>query len=136
MIALEAVLKDNDTVRSIDRFESKVRQKLLFSGTAETARHVYEEVRLNASGARAPEGKPDSRTKALYNAIYRAYIPERSSDAVKVYFVTWRHADAPHGHLVEFGTSRSPAHPFVRPAVAAIPRALKAGIRKMQDRAR
>jgi HK97 gp10 family phage protein len=25
---------------------------------------------------------------------------------------------APHAHLVEFGTSRTPAHPFFRPAIA------------------
>jgi HK97 gp10 family phage protein len=26
---------------------------------------------------------------------------------------------APHAHLVEFGTSRAPAHPFFRPAVSS-----------------
>jgi len=135
MVKVETKLS-GDLVGALNRYESKIKQQLLFTGTAEAARVVYEEVQVNASGARkgGPGDPPGRFTGNLSKSIYRAYIPERSSDELKTYIVTWRHKDAPHGHLLEFGTSRSPAYPFVRPAVARIPEALKSGLAKMERR--
>ena len=36
---------------------------------------------------------------------------------------------APHAHLVEFGTSHSPAHPFFRPAIDATAEKVKEGLK-------
>lgn len=90
----------------------------------------------------------------LQNAIYLAYKDNKSSEERVVYSVTWNGKKAPHGHLLEFGhwqpykvvklpngqwfTTKellpSPkwtaAHPFLRPAMGAIPRAQAAMIQR------
>jgi len=46
---------------------------------------------------------------------------------------------APHAHLVEFGTSRAPAHPFFRPAIDScrekVADGLKDGIKDLIEKA-
>lgn len=93
------------------------------------AKLLYEEVKLNASPPRM--GK---KTGNLEKSIYRFYIPEKSGEAVKTYKITYNHAIAPHGHLLEFGTSRAPAHPFVRPAFSRVGDAIAAGKARMAER--
>jgi HK97 gp10 family phage protein len=113
----------------IAKFEADVKEKVMFSGVAAMAKVIYDEVKLNASPPRL--GK---KTGNLEASIYRAYSPEKSSDAVKTYNISWNKRKAPHGHLVEFGTSRAPAHPFVRPAFARINEAIEAGKQRMSER--
>ncbi|TXK26402.1 hypothetical protein FVQ98_14535 [Ottowia sp. GY511] len=75
---------------------------------AEAAARVYRDDVIQ----RVPK-----RTGLLASAIYEAYSPERSEDGKShTYHVSWNKRKAPHGHLIEFGTSRAPAHPFLRPA--------------------
>jgi len=137
MIDIETKLT-GDITSALDRYEQRIKQQVLLSGVAAMARVMYDEVKLNASGARksGPGSPPGRVTGNLAKSIYRAYIPERSTDAVKTYVVTWRKGPAagdgaPHGFLIEFGTSRSPAFPFVRPAIARMNAALEAGKRRM-----
>jgi HK97 gp10 family phage protein len=57
----------------------------------------------------------------LRNAIYQAFSKDNSiefGDGYKkaTYHIAWNHQDAPYGFMVEFGTSRAAAHPFLRPA--------------------
>jgi HK97 gp10 family phage protein len=96
-----------------------VNQKVAIEGTAAMAKVVYDEARLNAS-RHVKSGK-------LLGAIYRVYSPERSGDTRKTYRISWNKKKAPHGHLIEFGTSRAPAYPFLRPAASRIPAAIEAG---------
>ncbi|MGV7210499.1 HK97-gp10 family putative phage morphogenesis protein [Oxalobacteraceae bacterium A2-2] len=63
----------------------------------------------------------------LRRAIYRVYSREKSSLTVQTYRVSWNHTKAPYGYMVEFGTARAAAHPFMRPAVARMPDAIAAG---------
>lgn len=70
---------------------------------------------------KAPPGA--KKAKAYYfdpgtlrDAIYQVFAPERSGDGYAHYVVSWNHQKAPYGFMVEFGTSRAPARPFVRPA--------------------
>lgn len=90
---------------------------------------LYEEVLL-----RVPVSKKARKTKrgrviapgALKASIYQAYSKDNSGKGFATYHSSWNYRKAPHGHLVEFGTSRTPAHPFLRPAHdAAAARALK-----------
>lgn len=63
---------------------------------------------------------------ALKASIYQAFSKDNSGEGFATYHCSWNYKKAPHGHLVEFGTSRAPAHPFLRPAHdAAAARALK-----------
>lgn len=52
----------------------------------------------------------------LYRAVYQAYMNQISGDAKASYRISWNKRKAPHGRLVEFGTSRMAAQPFLRPS--------------------
>ncbi len=56
------------------------------------------------------------KTGKLRNAIYQVHSKDKSIHGRHEYHVSWNRIKAPHGHLVEFGTSRAPAHPFLYPA--------------------
>lgn len=60
----------------------------------------------------------------LRNSIYQAFSKDNSMEigegyAKATYHVAWNHQEAPYGFMVEFGTSRASAHPFLRPAYDA-----------------
>ncbi len=59
------------------------------------------------------------KTGTLKSSIYQVFSKDNSTDDKAVYQVSWNHRKAPHGHLIEFGTSRDPAYPFIRPAFDA-----------------
>lgn len=111
---------------SLDRFAKDVQEKVLFSGAAAMASFMQDEVK-----SRVPV-----KTGLLQSAIYRAYSPERSTDEVKVYRISWNKAKAPHGQLVEFGTSRAAAQPFMRPAADRMQDAIRVGQSRMAARIR
>lgn len=101
------------------------------------AQIFYDEVKL-----RAPVSKKARKSKrgktivpgALRDSIYQAYSVDNSNDERATYHVSWNYKKAPHGHLVEFGTSRAPAHPFLRPSFdARSGDALKAAEARMID---
>ena len=57
----------------------------------------------------------------LREAIYQVFSERSSNDNRKVYHVGWNHntsqgKSVPYGFMVEFGTSRAAAHPFLYPA--------------------
>lgn len=78
----------------------------------------------------------------LRDAIYQVFSKDNSSAfgggyRNATYQVAWNHKKAPHGFMVEFGTSRAAAHPFLRPAYDATVRAaLDAGRRVYADNMR
>lgn len=136
MIKINTRLRGN-LEKNLTTFEDKVKDSIIFTGVAAGARLLYEEVKLNTSGARAtgePGGPPGVKTGNLNAAVYRAYSPEKSPDGVKTYRISVNKAKAPHWWLVEFGSSRTPAHPYLRPAAARIPDAIKAGKEAMRKR--
>lgn len=54
----------------------------------------------------------------LRDAIYQVFSKDNSFSDVSVYHISWNADKAPYGGMVEFGTSKAPAHSFVRRAVA------------------
>lgn len=67
------------------------------------------------------------KSGTLRNSIYQVYSKDNSSKAKATYHIAWNHQKAPYGFMVEYGTSRAPAHPFLRPAYeVANQRALQA----------
>lgn len=109
------------------------------------AQVVYDQVRANVARIKRHTGN-------LASSIYQAYSPDNSNPGQATYHISWNARRAPHGHLVEHGhlmryrvvrdarTGRlvtlknepiNPpvlvaARPFLRPAVAAFPRAEEA----------
>lgn len=125
---VEAKLKGDIDARLV-ALEKAVQEKVLISGVASMAKVIYEEVQLNASPP-----KLGRKTGNLLAAIYRVFSPELSTDARKTYRISWNHRKAPHGHLLEFGTKRAPAYPFLRPSFARIGAAIQAGQERMRER--
>lgn len=92
--------------------------------------HWFHGKSFKTTGKKYPYNKGD-----LKRAIYQAFSEDKSvvspfaaskgGYAVATYHVQWRHGDtagfkgAPYGFMVERGTSRAPAHPFMRPSFDA-----------------
>lgn len=108
-----------DMADGLDKFAKDIREKVLFSGVAAMAKVIYDEVVSNAEA--------NKKTGLLQSAIYRVYSPEKSGDDSKLYRISWNKRKAPHGGLIEYGTSRSPAYPFVRPAFDHMDAAIASG---------
>lgn len=113
----------------LSKFEAKMSESVLRTGAQSMAQVIYEEVKLNASPPRLGR-----KTGNLEAAIYQAYSPEKSVNGSQTYRISWNKRKAPHGNLIEFGTSRAPAHPFLRPAFSRINEAIEAGKEGMQQR--
>lgn len=124
MIAVETKLS-GDLSGDLDKFTKDVRDKVLFSGVAAMASVIYEAARTNAEA--------NKKTGLLQGSIYRVYSPEKSTAESKMYRISWNKRTAPHGHLIEFGTSRAPAYPFMRPAFDRINEAIAAGKARMAE---
>ena len=123
MIGIESKLT-GDVSHGLDKLAEKVQEKVLFSGVAAMAKVIYEAVLPNVP----------VKSGLLKSAIYRVYSPERSTGQRKTYRVSWNKKKAPHGHLVEFGTSRAPARPFLRPAFDRINEAIQQGKEAMAEK--
>lgn len=102
------------------------------------AQVLYDEVLLRVPVSTKVRKLKSGRTiapGALKASIYQVFSEDNSGRALATYHVSWNYRKAPHGHLVEFGTSRAPAKPFLRPAYEAkAPEALEASrARWVQD---
>lgn len=126
----------------VREFGEAVKDEVAIEGAAGMAFVIYEEARSRAPVSGAPHyfyGRQSKKTGVRYliqpgtlkNSIYRVFSPERSSPTLKLYRISWNHTTAPHGAMVEFGTSRAPAHPFMRPAVERLSDAITAGHARM-----
>lgn len=107
--------------QGLDAIEVESSQQVRAAAQA-GAQVLYDEVLV-----RVPVATKERKTKsgrvippgALKRSIYQAYSEDNSRDGRATYHVSWNYRKAPHGHLVEFGTSRAPAHPFLRPSFDA-----------------
>lgn len=87
------------------------------------AQVLYDEVLLRvpvAKRVKVTKGGREILPGALKAAIYQAYSKDNSGTDHATYHVSWNAKKAPHGHLVENGTARAPAHPFLRPSFDAV----------------
>jgi HK97 gp10 family phage protein len=128
--------------QKLKEFGEAVRDQVALEGVAAMAKVVYDDARTRAPISEAAHffyGRDSKKTGVRYlftpgnlqRAIYRAYSPEQSGPTKQMYRISWNHRKAPYGHMVEFGTSRAPAHPFLRPSLAVVPQAIEAGKARM-----
>ncbi len=86
------------------------------------AQVFYDEVLLrvpvNTKVVRRKDGRL-IQPGALKASIYQVFSKDKSPEGVATYDISWNARKAPHGHLVENGTSRAPAHSFLRPSFDA-----------------
>lgn len=127
---------------SARKFGDAIVNEVAIEGAAGMALVIYEDARSRvpvSTKAHYFYGRNSKKTGVRYliqpgtlkAAIYRVFSPERSTPTHKLYRISWNHSKAPHGAMVEFGTSRAPAHPFMRPAVARLSDAIIAGNTRM-----
>lgn len=101
------------------------------------AQVFYDEVRARApvgskdehyfygmSAKKAPKGAKKARAYAftrgnLRNSVYQYRLRHHDEGLRVTYVVSWNHKEAPYGAMVEYGTSRAAAKPFLRPAFDA-----------------
>lgn len=87
------------------------------------AQVYYNEVKVRARRGNEVRHMKGGRTRPaglLASAIYQVYSKDNSNIDQATYHISWNKSKAPHGHLVEFGTSRAPKHPFLRPSFDAV----------------
>jgi len=138
MIDIDVKLS-GDLERALAKLDEKMRGEVLVSAAAAMARPVYERLRENASpermnraGGRREHGRNPG---TLQSAVYRTLSESRSDADRKAYHVGVNKGKAPHWHFLEYGTSRQPAYPFIRPAYDdKIGEAIKAGTERMKER--
>ena len=53
---------------------------------------------------------------SLRKSIYQVFSKDNSGDGKATYHISWNKKKAPYGFMVENGTSKAPAQPFLRPA--------------------
>ncbi len=75
--------------------------------------HFFYGKSYKTSGVRYGPYRPGN----LQAAIYRVYSKDNSAPGKAVYHVSYNAKDAPYAHMVEFGTSHSAPHPFIRRAM-------------------
>lgn len=119
---------NGDLNAALSRFAVAVQEKVVIAGTAAAARVLYDEARQQAEKTK--------KTGMLQSSIYLVYSKEKSSATRKTYRISWNKRKAPHGHLIEFGTARAPAHPFLRPAFDRVAEAIEKGKERMAERMR
>lgn len=91
------------------------------------AQELYDEVKANVAKLGRVTGNLDA-------SIYQVFSKDNSPDGRATYHVSWNASKAPHAHLLENGTSRAPAYPFLRPAYdARAKQALDAAKAKMTE---
>ena len=94
------------------------------------AQVIYEQARLNANALRSPKGHWFHGTQYrktgkkywfdagnLRDSIYQVFSRDNSNTDKTTFHVSWNFTKAPYAHMVEFGTSRSGAHPFMSSAI-------------------
>lgn len=102
------------------------------------AQVYYAEVKLRAKRGNEVRHLKGGRTRPaglLASAIYQVYSEDNSGKDHATYHISWNAKKAPHGQLVEYGTSRAPKSPFIRPAYEAMKNsAAAAGNYELQKR--
>ncbi len=125
-------MSDNldEVLAGLDAYVAKVKTNVVYVGAQAAAEVFYREAKLRApvsGGGHWFHGTSFkiNGTKYFFNAgtlrdsIYQVMSKDNSGEGKATYHVAWNHKKCPYGFMVEFGTSRAPAHPFLRPAYEA-----------------
>jgi len=112
---------------SLDKFAEKVNKSAVRVGAQAAAQVFHDHAKANIK----PSGKGHwfhgtsfkktgqkywFESGTLRNSIYQKFSEDNSRPGKATYHVAWNHKKCPYGFMVEFGTSRAAAKPFLRPA--------------------
>jgi HK97 gp10 family phage protein len=106
----------------LDKLAAHLKTNVARVGAQAMAQEVYVNAKLGApvlEGGHVfygTHGKYFFPAGTLRDAIYQVFSKDQSTADRSEYHVAWNHQKAPYGFMVEFGTVRAPAHPFLYPA--------------------
>ena len=110
----------------LTKFTKDIQDKVIFAGVAAMARVIYDDMKTTTAF--------NDKTGTLRKSIYRVFSKDRSGQFVKTYHIGPNKSKAPHWALIEYGTVRSPAYPYIRPAFDKIGQAIEAGKTRMAQK--
>lgn len=137
---------ESDIVAALEQFSDDVVNTVPRPVAQAGAQVFYEEIRdraprsekehwFHGTSFRKTGQKYLFQPGSLRAAVYQVFSKDNSWDGHATYHVAWNHQKVPYGFMVEFGTSRAPAHPFLRPGFyAAQPLALEAARLEVERR--
>lgn len=128
MVDIEFKLS-GDMESGLDRLEARIKGDVLLSGVAAMALVVYDELKLQTSPP-----KIGRVTGNLNDAVYRFYAKDASDADTKRYYVGFRQSQAPHWHLLEYGTYRMTARAPLRKSFDRMQEAIQSGNSRMAER--
>lgn len=101
-------------IEGMDELDRNIKQLEKATGKKETGEVLVKQAYVIRD--RIKDRAPVGPTGNLKRSPVARLMPESSSyPAVAIAGIDRK--IAPHAHLIEFGTSRAPAHPFFRPAI-------------------
>lgn len=113
-------------VSKLEQFASDIQEKALRPAAYAASKVIYAEMKI-----RAPIGP----TGNLHNSIYQYHDVKLSVDGKQIYAIGPNKKKAPHWHLLEYGTSRMAARPFIRPTYdAMIGKAMDAAYKRLHEK--
>lgn len=94
------------------------------------AAQAGSQVIYEAARQAVPVGKKDKffygrnqkyffKAGSLRDSLYQVYSKDNSGENKATYHISWNTDKAPYAWMVEFGTSKMPARPFMAPAIAS-----------------
>ena len=128
MMMIEADLQA--AIEQLDHLDDRVSEALR-PATLTATRLIFNEIQIRAPQSERGHWFYGTNNKywfepgSLKKSIYIKYLPEVSEDGqARYYKLGWREKSSelgyvPYAHMVEYGTARAPAHPFVRPSYDA-----------------
>lgn len=129
MMVDQTVAGLDQLAKMLKQLPANISRNVLRQAVSAGAQVIVKEARLKAPEYSGPEFSEKKREThpppgTLKRSIYKKQIRELSDLGRQVFFVGARHGkkskfDAYYFRFVEFGTSRMPARPFMRPAFEA-----------------
>jgi len=105
----------SELMRNLRQLPAKVQSKALRNAVSAGAEVIRAEAELRAPRYTGKVGKDHPPPGTLKKAVYKAAMPDESTADREVWQVNVRRK-AYYAHMVEFGTVKMPARPFMRPA--------------------
>lgn len=112
--------------KNLVQFAKDIEEKAIRPAAYAASKVLYEEMQI-----RVPVGN----TGNLKAALYQYHNEKLSKDGVHIYSVGVNKRKAPHWHLLEYGTIRAPAYPFIAPTYdAKIVEAMRAARTRLAEK--
>ena len=118
---------DSDIGAVLRQFAAAIQNEALRPAAAAAAEVFYGEMKLRTASF--------AHTGTLNASIYQWHDTKLSGQNKQVYAIGPNKIKAPHWHLVEFGTIRSAAHPYIRPTWdSKLAAAMEAGNKRLSEK--